>query len=1266
MSVNLPAFPPTNSNSKLLSRIDFHEMQREREPDCPPSPSPDSPLPFYSSSDLLKDISNYKTPKPSFHDASSSSYSYSPCPLYFTASKKAASVSSSGAPRRRASIAPSAKSRAARRLKAFEIEQSQSYRKVQVRREKSIKCLSRSLSAWLNFLFENPRACGCDAAAFTGWTEPPVKGKREKLDGEGVRIGATWRSPKRPRDSSWRGQGVGDVSGFSSLQVSLEEVCSLEDLKERMGAYLSSKSQAEVLTVMNQVTKNIDEGRLRMKPHCPIVTDMGLKEKATTTLLYYNLKWLRIGLYLVLGGDSLLPNDDENLEGDELFLKMIIEKQFFSHSGLARSYIYNKKVEGLYRPGYYEALGKVILKRFLLLVLLLDRAKYESALPIKYGIDGIDGGSPLLFRSQCHIKSSRHLVQEFLLEAMHGEGDLIAHLAIVGYKVTYQQVPLVEYNFTITDLFKDLQDGVRLCRAVQLLQCNTSILSKVVVPSDTQKKCYINCNIAFQYLKQAGVPMVDDDGVLIVADDIINGDKELTLSLLWNLFIHLQVPLIINKTLLAEQISRVQGSNVDYLNINSVSHMDMLLEWTQDICRNYGIKFDNFASLVDGKALCCLICYYSRSELSGKAFFQKALFDEEFAISSATENVLTMHCFTLIQRVAILLGNFPEVLQMSDILEHGRVFNEKTTIILLIFLSQQLIGGKLTDQLNIHKIMGLDYQSPEISPAKVQQTTHTGLHEYRSEEWAAMTIQSHFRGWTERKSYSKIKAATLLLQSYLRGWMARVRYALMVEICREARANELRTKAATRIQSHWQGHAVRKYFLDLKKATVNIQKNLRRAKCWNEFKQYRYAVAIIQAFARGQLARRRLLGSSAIRLSRSHGSSDELQIFLSSVLKLQTWWRRVLLDQRKIKSAIIVQSHWRGWIARQEAKKIRHSVIIIQSHWRGLLRRRDVIRLREAIFKIQVVTHDFNQRRARVQTVNNLLGEPQNPIKQNPVTERQLHSVLKLQRWWRTILLSKSRTKSAVIIQSHFRGWKARLEASKRRYRILIIQSYMKGYLVRKMSREQLKDLRHRVKTSAANVDNSMRLISRLVVALQELLSMKSISNILHTCVTIDVATAHSQKCCETLVDAGAIETLLQLIHSVNRSTPQQEVLKRSLSILRNLVRYPHLAVILLHTHRSVETIFMELLRNKEGYFLAVEIMNKLCSLKDGIEAVQRLHAFLKRFQSLAADLERKATLEKKNSRLTAAARECTDERLRVARELMHLIRRQKNTVSNY
>lgn len=67
------------------------------------------------------------------------------------------------------------------------------------------------------------------------------------------------------------------------------------------------------------------------------------------------------------------------------------------------------------------------------------------------------------------------------------------------------------------------------------------IKQKMVVPSDNRKKNLANCRIAFQYLKDAGVSLKDDEGMMITEEDVADGDRELTISLLWNIFVHLQV-----------------------------------------------------------------------------------------------------------------------------------------------------------------------------------------------------------------------------------------------------------------------------------------------------------------------------------------------------------------------------------------------------------------------------------------------------------------------------------------------------------------------------------------------------------------------------------------------------------------------------------------------------------------------------------------------------------------------------------------------------
>ncbi|XP_017646793.1 uncharacterized protein LOC108487076 isoform X2 [Gossypium arboreum] len=1754
-------------------------------------------FPPLSSSFVLKDISNLKTPKRITKN-----------PQFFTACNETPRSSSSFRYRSRPSLVPSSsRSKAKAKLKAFQLERSQSACKEQLKEDRSLKSLAKSLTAWLNFLFQNPEFCGCDLS-INGCNESNV-----------VRVDSAWRSPKRMRALWWRGEEsenvVADVSSlkYSSLRSSLKDVCSFDELKQRMQVYLSLVSCKEVFNVMTQVAKNIDGGRLTMKANCPIVTDVGIKEKATKILMSYNPIWLRIGLYIIFGGDSLIsPEGDLSSVKDISFLKMIIEKQFFSHTGLAKAYAYNKKVEGLYRPGFYENLGNIILKRTLLLVLILDRAKSQTSLPLNYGIDGVDGGSPLLFTVSSGIKSSRQVLNNFLSsDVMHGEGDLLAHLVTVGYKVSHQQSALVEFDFQVSDLFLDLQDGVRLCRVIQLLRHDSSILMKIVVPSDTHKKNLANCGVALQYLREAGVMLCDEDGLKITRDDVADRDTELTLSLLWNIFVRLQLPLLIDRTTIASEISKIRGFNMDKLNVINSTNLGMLLNWIQAICENYGLKVDSFSSLVNRKAIWCLLDYYFRRELSCSNKDSHETRDEK-SIMSTTDYTDAVHNFVLSQKLTAILGKFPEVLQISDLLEHNGAVSEKSVVVLLTFILSQLIVKKNVDQLNFHKMLGCNCQTLErrrhsltrrrsasteaivrtdrdlditedatkkfkiiqawwrdmternyksvVRPAAstsscfparktsidilrekaaiviqshfrrfierhnflkmtkaiglIQTVTrawltvkkNSELNKFRfagvpevpsvgrlvkfigerhsfvnlrrsvfliqhvariwvaqrrdascpilikaaiviqkcfrgwvvrslhmienaSRKWqqkglsnseieaatgiqiawknfvsrslhkhtfAATKIQSHFRGWQLKRNFMKQKQAIITIQSNFRQFKcsstfqqykaarienasfkyeekslsigeteaaSRIQIAWKNFVCRylqkqtyaatkiqsHYRAWQLRrsfikqkqeiikiqsnfrrlkcwwafqiaqkefvcrslqnqTFAATKIQSHFRGWQLRRSFVKQKQAIIAIQSKLRQLKCSNAFQQYKMAarsaiiiqscvrrwiaqrralrcryltVAIqrhcrgwlarkdllkqrnavikiqraircvicqkafhlqklaaieIQRAIRGQISRKKLLGASSFcaasassygcNMSKGFFQSFELKLVITSVLKLQRWWRSVLLLKLRTKSAIIIQSHSRGWIAKQKAYIERHCIVLIQRHCRGWLVRKDFSLKRDSVIKIQrairclicqkafhlhklaaidiqrvirgqlsrsrllgassfhvatagsynckmskgffqsfelklvitsvlklqrwwrgvmllklrtksaiiiqshargwiakretcrqkhcivviqrqsrgwLVRKDVLLRRDSVikiqRAIRSLICQKafhlqklaaidiQSVIRGQIARSRLLGatsvqaagggacncnmaggffrsfeltlviiSVLKLQRWWRGVLLLKSRARSVIIIQTHARGWIARQKVYRKRTCIVVIQSYWKGYVARKESREQLLNLRLRMQKSAMNVDDSRRLINRLLSALSELLSMKSIRGILHNCETLDMATAHSLKCCEELVAAGAITILLKLIRAASRSIPDQQVLKHALSTLRNLARYPHLTQVLIDTPASVETILWELHRNKEeGYFIASQILKKICSNENGVITVHKFPALLKRLYNLVEELTRKAYNEKRNPR-AVAVRDNTDRRLKEAVELLKLI----------
>lgn len=234
-------------------------MDRRRRPDRDPTSPP--PPPASTPSNFLRDCSNYKTPK-SRHLNPSTRPPCTPLPVFYTASKNTPYSFASAASRRRET--PGAAT-ARRRVKTLELEQSRSSRQNQDRRERALKSFASSISAWLNFLFRNPSSCGCQVPLWSRNRQDVgvSNGKRESFDGDAVRgfgAGGRWRSPKRQRDCTWLGTSGDDVAQkasvmLSSLRSSLKEVCSLEDLMERMELYMSQKSCKEVLIMMSQVCK---------------------------------------------------------------------------------------------------------------------------------------------------------------------------------------------------------------------------------------------------------------------------------------------------------------------------------------------------------------------------------------------------------------------------------------------------------------------------------------------------------------------------------------------------------------------------------------------------------------------------------------------------------------------------------------------------------------------------------------------------------------------------------------------------------------------------------------------------------------------------------------------------------------------------------------------------------------------------------------------------------------------------------------------------
>jgi hypothetical protein len=61
------------------------------------------------------------------------------------------------------------------------------------------------------------------------------------------------------------------------------------------------------------------------------------------------------------------------------------------------------------------------------------------------------------------------VVSDFLQHRLVGEGNVLRHLELLGFRLGYSQSALMEYPFAITNLAVDLRDGLRLIKVAEVL-----------------------------------------------------------------------------------------------------------------------------------------------------------------------------------------------------------------------------------------------------------------------------------------------------------------------------------------------------------------------------------------------------------------------------------------------------------------------------------------------------------------------------------------------------------------------------------------------------------------------------------------------------------------------------------------------------------------------------------------------------------------------------------------------------------------------------
>ncbi|WIA17340.1 hypothetical protein OEZ85_014203 [Tetradesmus obliquus] len=416
------------------------------------------------------------------------------------------------------------------------------------------------------------------------------------------------------------------------------------------GAMLACyRNDQEVHDTMVKVENCIDAGKLRMKPEVVMFEDLVQRRQALDVLMSYNPFWLHIAVEVVAQkafkpevapAAPATPGTPaaagmRRQPGFSEAMRSFLLRDVLSDPELAAEMDAGKGAAHFNMQQYQAELGSLMLKRFLLLVLLLDRAATVLSGPLR---------TPLLFRLNCSIKSSKEVVMQFLHGRLVGEGNVGRHLELLGYKLSHSQSPLMEFPFAISNLAVDLRDGLRLIKVAEVLTGADDLLAQSRFPSERRPMQLHNTSVALSALAAAGVPLhalpTSSGLVNLKPEDIVDGDRERTLALLWAASRTLQLGSLLRVTTLRAEVQRVLarvrqsgtrplvpaaaaagGRRSDgrggvllqaplgvYMNDELLA---TLMDWVQAVCRAYDVSVANFTNCFgDGVVLCLLVHYY--------------------------------------------------------------------------------------------------------------------------------------------------------------------------------------------------------------------------------------------------------------------------------------------------------------------------------------------------------------------------------------------------------------------------------------------------------------------------------------------------------------------------------------------------------------------------------------------------------------------------------------------------------------------------------
>ena len=273
-----------------------------------------------------------------------------------------------------------------------------------------------------------------------------------------------------------------------------------------------------------------------IRPNRPIWKDVGLKKDLLLTLLSYHPLWLRLGLGAIFHCPVPVSH-----KMDSEMIRKFLQQNLFSSAVTSSTF----SLPGLFIKGHNQVVCKLILLKFFSLILLLDMAKDRKLID----------HDPCLFDKNSRVNSSREMLLYFC-SFLQGDGDITERLNNIGYRVSYKQTSLDEFDYQVRDMAVDLRDGVRLSRLVELLTQDWGLFQKLHFPATCMNHSLSNNKLFLEKLKE--ITQLDFN---ISNKDIAIGHREEILFLIWYLIFHFQVANKLDESLLRKEIAFIRAKD---------------------------------------------------------------------------------------------------------------------------------------------------------------------------------------------------------------------------------------------------------------------------------------------------------------------------------------------------------------------------------------------------------------------------------------------------------------------------------------------------------------------------------------------------------------------------------------------------------------------------------------------------------------------------------------------------------------------------------